>query len=184
LAVIGILLGATGTLYAVASGLPLLETEDQFLAVFREVVEHQPLPPEMTREQQAAVAEREAQVVYRRRGLTLPLDVMGALLSGLLFLGCVRARRGDAWGASAWSFAALLSIPYQSLDTVAAMVQAHDLRSILVETGSAPAADALKLETQRNFLLLVKLALEIAYYAASILVLRRARVRAWFSATA
>jgi hypothetical protein len=76
---------------------------------------------------------READALYGRRNAALPLAIVGLILSGLMFVGAMRAMRGDDWGRSAWGFAAAASIPYQLVSFMLDAVMARDLGSAVAE---------------------------------------------------
>jgi len=167
LAALALLLGSFGTLFTVSRAVPLLLSRDQFVSEVRHSAERLPLNVN-------DVAEKEADVVYSRRGVALPLAAMNLILSVLLFLGAGRAMRGSPWGLSAWHVAATANIPYTILATVFSLVQTRELRAVMPDV----AADAVAgvLSTGAIFWG----GLEVLYFAACVLYLRRASIRSLF----
>lgn len=180
LAFSGVVMGGFGAMYAITAAPMLLGSRDAMVRVYRESAARgaSPLTPADQLEQ---MAEREADVRYSRRNAQLPLLVIAFIVSGLLFAGCSRALRGQAWGAAAWALAATVAIPYQLLDTSLILVQARDLEAAFI-TLPRPLSLArvllLDLETLKSVLVG---GVEILYFAACLFYLRRPSVRALFS---
>lgn len=191
LSLVGLLLGAFGAFYSLAAASPLLASRDQFVEAYRETAERElanypatppaPVPGStlrpFSRDELMAIFGKQADLLYSRRGVALPLAAINFILSVLLFTGCVSARRRQIWGLQAWELAALGSLPYLILECGFALVQAHDLAALQGDA-SAPA----NLLSQVQVMLgLGKLTLETFYFAACLWLLRRAQVRALFS---
>ena len=155
--------GGFSALYALASASPLLSSRDQFVSAFREDAQRlvAGVSDQAKRAELEQLLAREAEVIYDRRGVALPLLAMEAILSILLFLGCGGALRLSAWGASVWTFTAQASIPYQLLDAAYGMVTARDL-----SLGSPMAP-----------VLVAKCLIAIGYFAGCLMYLRRAEVK-------
>jgi hypothetical protein len=81
--------------------------------------------------------------------------------------------RADAWGLSAWSFAAAASIPYQLLDLLLTLVMGRD-----VARGAAMVPPMHRL-AQLGSILLCGVA--ILYYGICVIYLRTPAVRRAFS---
>jgi hypothetical protein len=179
LAWIGMALGGFAGLFAASSAGPLLGSRDRFVADCREYASRLPSPLVQGKDRDLLerVIEREADVTYSRRGVALPLAATNAILSLLLLVGCARALRGEAWGASAWSLAALASLPYQLIDGAFAMVRARDLAAVLAPLDPELAA-ALGVYTPR--LVVVKCGVAFVYFATCALVLRRPSIKRLF----
>jgi hypothetical protein len=180
LAIAGAILGAFGAMYAIATSPVLFGPRDAYVKAFREATVKS-LPPIAPVPQMEAMAEREADVRYGRRNAQLPLNAIALIVSCLLFAGCTRALRGQAWGAAAWSLAATVAIPYQLLDTAMMLVMARDLeaafRTLPQPLGFLRIA-SLELEVM---LKVIVTGLEIVYFGACIMYLRLPTVRALFS---
>jgi hypothetical protein len=180
LAVVGIVLGACGTMYALSSAPLYLGSRDAMVRLYRETAAKSAssLTPA---DQLELMAEREADVRYRRRNAQLPLTGVTLIVSCLLLAGCSRTLRGQAWGVEAWTLAAMMAIPYQLLDTALAVVQAHDLEAAFI-TLPRPLnlARLMWLDLQTLGSVLAG-GLEILYFAACLIYLRRPAVRALFT---
>jgi hypothetical protein len=175
LAAFGLVLGGFGGMYALATGTQLLQTRDALIAHVKEQAERLGAD-----EQTTARAQKEADAMYDRRGAHLPLVAANAILSWLLFLGCGRALRGNLWGFSAWKFAAAASVPYTVLACAFSLVQAGDFRAIYSSIpGAEGAALMLQLGLQRLGGLFLA-AVELIYFVACVLYLRRPSIRALF----
>ena len=138
-------------------------------------------PPDTPAADVATLAERETDVRYGRRNAELPLLAIELIASCLLFAGCTRALRGDAWGASAWAMAAMLAIPFQLLATALAIIQAHDLEKL---APTLPASLAMPRMVWLEIETLVALMLaggKLLYFAGCLFYLRRPSVRALFA---
>jgi hypothetical protein len=121
---------------------------------------------------------READALYGRRKATLPLAVVGLILSGLLFVGAMRAMRGDEWGRSAWTFAAAACIPYQLLRFALDAVMARDLGSAVAEL---PPIAQLGLGGGRMLVSIVGCGFAVLFYGVCVIYLRTPGVRRAFS---
>lgn len=173
-------LGGFGAMYSIASAPLLLGTRDNFVRTFREASMRQ-LPSVAPPAQLEQMAEREADARYNRRNAQLPLLAIELIVSLLLFAGVTRALRGQRWGVAAWSLAATVAIPYQLLDTALTLVQSRDLEAIFMAL--PPPLNFLRvasLELQTMLGVIIG-GLEIAYFTACLLYLRRPSVRALFS---
>jgi hypothetical protein len=175
--------GGFAGLYAVAAAAPLLQPRDQFVAAWQEqarlLLSIQPQKEVPDRDAFERVIEREGDAIYARRGAALPLYAMSLILSGLLFLGCARMLRREAWGLSAFELAAVANIPYHLLDATFGVIQARDLAKVAAAAGVA-------LPEQRAYagasLVILKSALAILYFGGCALYLRRSAIRALFPA--
>ncbi len=180
LAIAGSILGGFGAMYAIATTPVLLEPRDDYVKALREATVRS-LPTIAPTPQLEAMAEREADVRYGRRNAQLPLNAIQLIVCCLLFAGCTRALRGQAWGAAAWSLAATVAIPYQLLDTAMMLVMTRDLeaafRTLPQPLGFLRIAS---LELEVMFKVIVT-GLEIVYFGACIMYLRLPSVRALFS---
>ena len=184
LAAFGLMLGGFGTMYSVSSAVPLMSSRDQYVAANIEQAEAQlPLADALKPERDKAI-EKQADALYARRGVTLPLAGMNLILSFLLFAGCVRALRNQQWGHSAWSLAALVSIPYTLLDCGFEVVQHHDLAAALRSISGPMAAFTDVGLSWRHFFTMLKGSLEVAYFVTCVLYLKRAPVRALYDGSA
>ena len=80
-------------------------------------------------------AEQMAGMLYDKRGVWLPLAAISLILNLLLLLGCLRALRGSAWGASAWSTACSVLLPFQVLRLAVAVLELPQ-PAVLFTTGA------------------------------------------------
>jgi hypothetical protein len=181
LAAVGLVLGCAGALYSLVNARMMLEGRDRYVATYREAAERQlPATTEgISREELGRLFESVAEAVYARRGVALSLAAMDLILSLLLFAGCARAMRGQLWGLSAWSLAAAASIPYALVDTAYSMMKTRDV-AVVVE-GAGKLGDLgrawLSLQTMGT---LLAMSLQILYFGACLLYLRRPSVRQLF----
>jgi hypothetical protein len=183
LAIIGVVLGGSGAMYAITSAPLLLGSRDAMVRAYRDSAAKgaSPLTPA---DQLELMAEREADARYSRRNAQLPLYGIELIVSCLLFAGCSRALRGLAWGAAAWSLAATVAIPYQLLDTALTLVQARDLQAAFITLPSPlNMARILWLDFSTLGSVLVG-GVEILYFAACLVYLRRPSVRELFTSDA
>ncbi len=176
----GLVLGGFGMVYSLNSATSLLEPRDQYVRVIADNAEKSPIPIAPPAELRR-MGERIAEVRYSRRGVVLPLAGMDFILSTLLLAGCLRAMRGQSWGLSAWSLAALASIPYQLLDGAFAIVQARDLERAFADL-TPPISPALG-ANQAVVSVLFDI-VQIFYYGACVIYLRRASLRRRFTSGA
>jgi hypothetical protein len=171
LAVVGLIMGALGTAISVVTVGVLLRPAE-------ELAQLKPTEPATTPTQQRALVQTE--VLIGRRGAILPLATMNLILSVLLFAGCRRAMRGDPWGASAWSFAALASILYQVLATVLQLILLGEIQRASANL-SPNLVDPHAVGPSSASATLVVAGVEILYYAVCVLYLRLHSVRRRFS---
>jgi hypothetical protein len=134
----------------------------------------------LSRDEVLRIVEKQADLVYSRRGVALPMAGMNFILSLLLFAGCARAMRGLAWGASAWSLAAVASIPYELLDVAVAVVQARDLAGAFDGTSGVVVVGS---STLQIGLVALKAAILSVYFVSCAVYLRRPAVRALFTSS-
>ncbi len=159
-------------MHAIATATPLLETRDKFVDAYRAFGETQEnLPKPLTKEQVVSALGKQADAVYARRGVILPLQVLNLVLSILLFSGAARILRGDPDGNDRLQLAATVSIPYHLLDAVYAWVQDRDITRAL----STP---ELKAFITPGFSLgiavvTIKTAILIAFFLSTFVYLRR-----------
>jgi hypothetical protein len=181
IAAFGILLGGYGVLNAIASGTSLLLPRDAYIKAHRDEAEKRfgETTPNL-RDALVQMTEKQAAASYSRRGVALPLAAIDLILSFLMMAGCLRALRGMGWGASAWSLAAKLIIPFMILDTAFGMVRARDMAPIFAEAPQPIGGFAqmgLSLHTLWTFM---KSTLVILYCGTCVLYLRRPRIKALF----
>jgi hypothetical protein len=183
LALLGVVLGAHGLYGALGDALLLLSKRDDFVRLRIKQRLKPPAadknalsPPPATQEAVRELVEREAELEYARRNVLLPLAAMGLILATLLFLGCARALRGEAWGLSAWTLAATLAIPYHVLDafgTQSLLYALHEsARGVAGPLGAMRLGEVRLLSMQHLF----GTVLGLTYYAACALYLRRPAV--------
>jgi hypothetical protein len=171
LAAFGLLIGSFGGMFALSKAAPLLGSRDQYISAYREFAEK--LPGHDA--QSLKMAEQEADAIYSRRGVALPLAAMNLILSTLLFLGCGRALRGSPWGLSAWQLAVVASLPYTLLASAFAIVEAREIAAAM------PHDAVVELGVQLSILRTAIFdGLAIVYYLVCILYLRRPAIRKRF----
>jgi hypothetical protein len=176
MAIFGLLLGSFGALYAINNATLFLMPRDAYSKSVHEQAEKL-IPDEGLRRFQ----EQRAEAEYDRRNTALPLAGMNVLLSCLLVAGCARALRGSAWGASAWSVAALGSIPYHLIDGAFAVVKGRDYARLLSQI-KPPGMEIMQTGTQLGTRLQLFFAgLEILYFGACLIYLRSPTVKRLFS---
>jgi hypothetical protein len=196
------ILGALGAYRALQEFLDLTSSRDRFVArhkdafVFRDemppldvdggmpdagvaapVVKSAPANDAGTAIPKQMAGDRLAEARYARRGVLLPLAAVNMILSLLLFAGCTRVLRGQAWGLSAWLLCAMVSIPYHLLDCTVSVVQARELAAVLEGLHDNEAALALNIIDLSMMWTLLKSGLEILYFAVCLLYLRRQSIR-------
>ncbi len=182
LASTGLLLGGLGSFYSGCHAAPLLQSRDQYLAAIHDVAEHQALPPEVgSKEDLMKAFDKQAEVVYSRRGVALPLDAMNFILSMLLFLGCGRALRGHTWGLQAWILAAMVSVPYTLLDCAFSIVQSRDLQNAYRDTSGMLGVVMMASTRLQILIAMVKSGVEILFFGICVIYLRRPNVRKLFT---
>lgn len=137
----------------------------------------------LSRDDVLRVVEKQADLVYGRRGVALPMAAMNFILSLLLFAGCARAMRGLPWGASAWSLAAVASLPYQLLDVAFAIVQARDLSAALDGLSSGAVLFGSTRGSLQILFAAVKGGLLAVYFVSCAVYLRRPSIRALFTSS-
>jgi len=181
LAAFGMILGGFGMLYAMTAGAALLAPRDAYLQAHHEAAEKQlgGATPE-AREELVRLTEKQADVIWSRRGVALPLAAIDLILSFLMLAGCLRALRGQSWGLSAWLLALKLSIPYVILDSAFSFVRARDMAAIYRDTTGPFGLMAQSMLSLQSLTTLVKSTLELLYCGAAILYLRRPQIRALF----
>jgi hypothetical protein len=179
LAAFGLVLGGFGTYYAVGIGAPLLQSRDQYVSGIRGFIDKQtPESAAPDRDDTLKLVEKQAEVLYSRRGVALPLAGMNVILSLLLFLGCARAMRGEPWGLSAWGLAAKASIPYVVLDCALSVGLSRERAD---RYRAAAAAPGLMFGLQLKRLLTLMMAgAQLLYFAVCVLYLRRPSIRALY----
>ena len=178
LAGFGLALGCFGAISAISSALLFTHTRDEYVTLLRDSTVKS--APSAT-EQQVKLIEQEADALYSRRNVALPLAGMNLILSSLLFFGCGRAARGQLWGLQAWQLAAAASIPYTILACAFALVQMRELRPIIDATPGPDGAFALMESAVERMLTVGKTALEVIYFVASWLYLRTPGVRVLYA---
>jgi hypothetical protein len=179
LAAFGVIAGAFGATQAIANAGLLLKPREAYvdLIAARNELMFKPMVPAADLERYGV---REAETRYGRRNAALPLAAVGLILSSLLFAGCMRAMRGDAWGLSAWTLAASASIPYQLISTALDYVIASDVTRAFVGAPASAMPLAMHLQTETLGSILMG-GLSTLYFAACVLYLRNPSVRRRFS---
>jgi hypothetical protein len=178
LAAFGLIAGAFGAQHAVATGVTLLGPRDAYVhAVAARNDALKPLVPPADLER---YSQREGETRYQRRNAALPLAGVGLILSCLLFAGCMRAMRGDAWGLAAWSLAATASIPYQLIATSLSVVTARDLTRAFADAPSTVMLLVTQLQIEALGALVLG-GLGVLYFGACVLYLRSPSLRRRFS---
>jgi len=176
LAAFGVISGSYGALRAVGTAAMFAKPHEVYVQVVtanNKALEQFVSAPELER-----YDAREADATYSRRNAALPLAAVGLILSCLIFGGAMRAMRGDAWGLSAWSFAAAASIPYQLVNLALTVVMARDLSKAVAEL--PPMAQLLVGDAQLMASILI-CGLAVLYYGVCVIYLRTEGVRRAFS---
>ncbi|MDB4969384.1 MAG: hypothetical protein JWN44_5073 [Myxococcales bacterium] len=174
LAAFGLVSGAFGAQSAIITGLSMLAPRDAYVHAI--AARNEPLKSLIPPAELERWSVREAEARYDRRNAAIPLSGVGLILSCLLFAGCLRAMRGDAWGLSAWSLAASASIPYQLISTALAVATTRDLTTIF----SAAPATVMMLVAKLQLEMLGALVLgglALVYFGTCVLYLRTVGVR-------
>jgi hypothetical protein len=174
----GLVAGAIGAQTSVSTGLQLLGPREAYVQAIG--IQNQLYKSMVPAAELERWSQREGEVRYGRRNAALPLAAVGVILSLLLFAGCLRAMRGDAWGLSAWSLAAVAGIPYQLLTSALTLVMARDLTRVFADAPKAtlPLGEKIFVLT---LVTLVTSGLAILYYGGCILYLRTLDARAGIS---
>lgn len=183
LAAFGLVLGSFGALYAPSSAMAFLGTRDQFVSALRDEAERYPLMPAepQARAQFLELAEHEAEALYARRGVALPLAAMNLIVSLLLLAGAMQAMRGEKWGVSAWSLAAAVNVPYTLLSLAFFLVETRDLVAVFRASGG-PIGESRVLQQHVKALgAMVAATVEIVYFAAAWLYLRRPALKKFYA---
>jgi hypothetical protein len=118
-------LGGIGTLHAVATGVLFTKSRDGFVSEFMSA--RAALLAEKSNPEMEKVMEAQAQSLYDRKNVQLPLMGVNFILSLMLVRGAWRAGRRDLDGAQLLSQAAWLSIPYTAVDAIFAWVMSNDI---------------------------------------------------------
>lgn len=179
LAAFGVISGSYGALRAVGTAAMFAKPPEVYLQLVtanNKGLETFVAAPELER-----YDAREAEARYRRRNAALPLAVVGLILSALMFAGAMRAMRGDAWGRSAWSFAAAASIPYQLVNLALTVVMTRDLATAVAELPAVAQLLVGKTELMASILVCGVASL---YYGVCVIYLRTDGVRRAFSGAA
>jgi len=181
LAIFGILLGGYGVLDAMASGTSLLLPRDAYIKAHREEVEKRfgDSGP-VLREAIVQMTERQAEAVYSRRGVALPLAAIDLILSFLMMAGCLRALRRLGWGLSAWLLSVKLIIPYMVLSCAFSMMRARDMAAIFRDAPPPLSGFAQMGLSLHTLWTLMRSTFVILYCGTCILYLRRPHIRALF----
>ncbi len=187
LAGLGLVLGTFGALSSVAIVLPLVDSRDSFVSMYREIAEKQrALPtelggPEIKSGELVKEAEREGDIYYGRRGTAIPLAIVNFVLSGMLFIGCGGALRGLKSGVQNWRFALWVSILYHAVDTAFALVQSNDLRAA-VDPSTTLGQFVEKTIALRSSVLMFKGASEVIFFLICLVYLQTRLVNEFVAA--
>jgi hypothetical protein len=184
LAAFGLVLGSFGALYAPSSAMAFLGTRDQFVSALRDEAQRYPLIPAepKARAQFLELAEREAEVLYTRRGVALPLAAMNLIVSLLLLAGAMQAMRGEAWGVSAWSLAAAVNIPYTILSLLFFLVETRELNAVFREAGGAVGESRVLQQHVKALGAMIAATVELVYFCGTWLYLRRPALKKLYEA--
>lgn len=178
----GLLIGVITSIVSVQTAVGLSISRDRYVAAVKDQADSRsvskafsPLP--------AADIERyvqqQAEAQYDRRLATIPLAVVGIVISCLLFSGAIRSMMGDGTALATWTLAATAAIPHRLLTFVATVLTVHDVQNGLGDLNKAPMLVGLLLVEQAlsaGWALLVTL-----YFAACLLYLRRPTLLGRFS---
>lgn len=177
LAAFGVITGSYGALRGVTAAATFVKTHDEYEKLVKANTDV--LKPVVG----AAEVEyytREAEARWSHRNAALPLAAVGIILSCLIVAGAMRSMRADAWGLSAWRFAAAASIPYQLVSLALELVTARDLSgavAALPPMQQLIAGGAWRLS-------IVLCGLSVLYYGACVIYLRTPLVQRAFSGDA
>ena len=172
----GIVTGSYGALHALES--VALFTKPHEVYVKMVTANNEPLKQFVAVPDLERYDAREAEARYGRRNAALPLAGVGLILSSLMFVGAMRAMRGDGWGLSAWSFAALASIPYQLVNLALTLVMARDLGKAVAEL---PLPAQMIVGNLQLMVSIVLCGVAVLYYGVCAIYLRSPAVRRAFS---
>ena len=176
LAAFGVISGSYGALRAIGSAAMFSKPREVYLAVVS--ANNEALKPFVDGPALERYDAREADARYGRRNAALPIAGLGIVLSCLTFAGAMRAMRGDAWGLSAWRFAAAASIPYQIVSLTLTIVTARDLASAVADL---PPMAQLMVGNASLLASMFFCAVAVIYYGVCVIYLRTAGVRSAFS---
>lgn len=179
LAAFGVISGSYGTLAALTTVSTYSQPRDIYLKAV--TASHEMLVPLVDAKALEKFDAHEADARYGRRNASLPIAGLGMILSCLMFAGAMRAMRGDAWGLSAWRFAAGACIPYQLLSLGFTVAIARDLAQAVAEL---PAPAQLLVGGWPLMASVGFCGLAIVYYGVCVIYLRTPTVRRAFSAAA
>jgi hypothetical protein len=148
-------------------------TEDRFQsAVAKDPAQVLGIPADLgTSEDRQRVALRNAQTLWSRRQVLLPLAGVNAIASLLVLLGVARAiprrSRRAGWGRSAWQLGLLIWLPCLALDTVVASLQTRELLAALVDLHDPVAEHVRGALATRSGFVLAQAGLSVLYLAGT-----------------
>jgi hypothetical protein len=174
LAAIGVVTGSYGALRGVTAAATFVKSHDEYEKLVKlntEALRSLVGPAELE------YYGREAEVRWSHRNAALPLAAVGLILSCLVVAGAMRSMRADAWGLSAWRFAAAASIPYQLVSLALELVTAHDLSAAAATL--PPMSQLIAGGAWR--LTIVLCGVSVLYYGACVIYLRTPLVQQAFS---
>ena len=182
---IGYVYAVIGLIIAWSTVTALAGSEDRFLsAVRKDPARVLGVSPELgTADDRQRVAERDAQTLWSRRRVLLPLAGMNAIASLLVLLGVTRAlsrrSRRAGWGRSAWQLGLVVWIPCLALDTVVASLQTRELLAAIAELHDPVAEQLRGALLQRSTFVIAQAALSATYLVGAALYLSTRAVVAY-----
>jgi hypothetical protein len=141
LALVALLYGAIGIVVAWTVIGTVSIDHDQLVSAMRESgASDRAIPgfdPKLgTKEEQLQLAQREAEALWSRRGVLIPLSIANLIAATLIVIGAARVlRRGTsrAWGRSAWQLGTMLSLPCVALACIVGVLYTHDLLAAVAD---------------------------------------------------
>jgi hypothetical protein len=124
-----------------------------------------------TSDDRQRVAMRNAQALWSRRQVLLPMAGVNAIASMLVLLGVARAiprrSRRAGWGRSAWQLGLLIWLPCLVLDSVVASLQTRELLAALADLHDPVAEQVRDTLALRGRFVLAQAALSALYLAGT-----------------
>jgi hypothetical protein len=149
LGLVGYVYGVVGLIISWSTVTALAGSQDRFLdAVGKDPARVLGIPSDLgTSDERQRAALRNAQALWSRRQVLLPLAGINAIASILVLLGVARTipkrSRRAGWGRSAWQLGLLIWLPCLALDTIVAALQSRELLAALADLHD-PVADQLR----------------------------------------